>query len=505
MKFFATNVIHQLDHYTIEHEPISSIDLMERAADAIFQAFRNRFSTDRPIVVFAGQGNNGGDALALARLLLADGCRVITYLFNPNSAPKALSPDCEINRNRLLADYPNSLIEISSEFIKPELTTDSVLVDGLFGSGLTRPLAGGFAAVVQFINQSGCEVVSIDIPSGLMGEDNALADQSAIVRANLTLSLQFPKLSFFFAENKLYVGEWKILNIGLHPVAIENRESEFHFLKQECITSLLQKRSKFGHKGTFGHALIVAGSHGMAGAAMLCTKAALRSGAGLVTLHAPSSLYTIVQTAIPEAIFESDNSANSISELNNTDSYSAIAIGSGIGNQIDTALMLRKFLEENQKPCVLDADALNIIAQLKDMIQLIPKNSILTPHPKEFDRLFGESQNSYQRMIKAQNAAQENRVIIILKGAYTIIAMPNGELFFNSTGNSGMATGGSGDVLTGILGGLLAQGYSPENTAKIGVFLHGRAGDIALENQSEESMIAGDIIDSLGNAFKSAR
>lgn len=505
MKVFATSVIRQLDQYTIEHEPISSIDLMERAAQALFIAFKSRFSTNRPVCVFAGQGNNGGDALALSRLLLHRGYNVTTYLINPADEKHKLSPDCESNRKRLLVDFPNALTETGYEFVKPELTPETIIVDGLFGSGLSRPLAGDIAEVVQFINQSKCTVVSIDIPSGLMGEENKLTDQSIIVKANLTLSLQFPKLAFFFAENAPYVGEWKLLDIGLHPEAIKKTSTPLYYLEENDIAPLLIARPTFAHKGTFGHALIVSGSMGMAGASVLCAKAALRSGAGLVTVHGPSENRTIIQTAIPEAIFQPDYASDYITEVKSLETYNAVAIGPGIGKHFKTGNMLRNFLEHHQQPCVLDADALNIIAEQKEFLTLIPRNSILTPHPKEFERLFGATTSPYERMKKAEEAALEYGVIIVLKGAYTLIAIPNGKLFFNPTGNSGMATAGSGDVLTGIIVGLLAQGYSSEEAAKIGVFLHGRAGDLALKKESEESLIASDIVERLGEAFQSIK
>jgi NAD(P)H-hydrate epimerase len=326
-----------------------------------------------------------------------------------------------------------------------------------------------------------------------------------IVEAHLTLSLQFPKLAFLFVENSICVGEWKVLDIGLHPQAIEDTPSETYFLEEKDIKLLIKNRSKFGHKGTFGHAFIVAGSRGMAGASILSAKAALRSGAGLVTVHSCSANRNIVQTALPEAIFSTDESEDYITNVFESNLFDHIALGPGIGMMPDTEFMLESILKTLEKSCVLDADALNIISRKKELLQLIPQKSILTPHPKEFERMFGKCDSTYQRMKKALEAAHKMSVIIILKGAYTLIAMPDGTCFFNSTGNSGMATAGSGDVLTGILVSLMAQGYSSEDTAKIGVFLHGRAGNLALELQSEESLIASDIISQLGNEFKSIK
>lgn len=498
MKFFSTSQIRELDQYTIEHEPIASIELMERAAWALSYEFIEHFPKAKGVCIFAGQGNNGGDALALARMLLKSGYEVSSILIHSNS----ISADCEANKEHLISKFPNSLQELTSQFIAPEISADIIIVDGLFGSGLSRPITGIFAEAVEWINKSENIVVAIDIPSGLQGEENKLTDKAVIVKADFTFSLQFPKLAYMFVENEAYVGSWTVLDIGIHPEVIMQSSSNLYYIENDDIKSLLKKRSKFNHKGTFGHALLVVGSKGMAGASVLSSKAALRSGAGLVTVHGPESNRIIVQTAVSEVIFQSDSHSDFITEVVDIEKFEAIGIGSGIGTQPKTAEMLRNLLVQMTKPCILDADALNIIAQENDLLEIIPENSILTPHPKEFERIFGESNSSFDRIIKAQEAAMRYKLIIVLKGAHTLIAMPDATLYFNSTGNSGMATAGSGDVLTGILAGLLAQGFSPENAAKIGVFLHGLAGDLALKNESKESLIAGDIIDNIGNAYK---
>ena len=501
MKFFTTSQIRQLDEFTIGNEPIRSIDLMERAADALYLSFTENFPYQKPVCIVAGQGNNGGDALALARMLLLSGYPVKVVQVHNGS----MSPDCEKNRQRLLSAFPESLTELTNKFEAPQTTDDTIIIDGLFGSGLSRPLSGIYADAVQWINQSGFKVVSIDIPSGLSGEENILTENSVIVKASLTLSLQFPKLAFFMADNAPYVGNWKVIAIGIHPEAIATTTSNLFYLERDDIAKLLKARADFSNKGTYGHALIIAGAKGMAGASVLSSKAALRSGAGLVTVHGPSDNRIIVQTANPEVIFNSDTGNDLISNVEILDKYTSVAIGPGIGTHSDTAGMLEKFISELKKPCVFDADALNILSRHKELLKQIPRESILTPHPKEFDRLFGKSNSSYERLLKAREASVKNGFIIILKGAYTSITTSDGRQFFNSTGNSGMATAGSGDVLTGILVGLLAQGYTFEAAAKTGVYLHGLAGDLALTKQSKESLIAGDIIDYLGQSFRSIR
>jgi NAD(P)H-hydrate epimerase len=506
MKFFSTSQIRELDKFTIENEPITSIDLMERAADVLYEKYLSTFSYLKSVCIFAGPGNNGGDALALARMLLHTSLDVKVILVHTGK----LSVDCEINQKRLVEKYPDSLTELTSTFIAPEISPETIIVDGLFGSGLTRPLNSIFADAVKWMNQTACTVVSIDIPSGLQGEELPLTPKGEqdipIIKADYTFSFQFPKLAFLLPENGDFVGHWEVLDIGIHPQAIAETDSAFYYLEKSDIQSILKPRSSFSHKGTFGHALIVAGSRGMAGASVLSSKAALRSGAGLITVHGPKCNRIIVQTAVPEVIFQSDENKNTITQLPKTENFNAIAIGPGIGTNAETVKMLETFLKQKIKPCILDADALNIIGQNPHLLEFIPKNSILTPHPKEFERLLGEScRTSYNRMQKASEMAQKLGLIIILKGANTLIATPDGKLHFNSTGNSGMATAGSGDVLTGILAGLLAQGYTPEETAKIGVFIHGYAGDLALKSESEESLIARDIVCNLGETFRAIK
>lgn len=499
IKIFATDKIKELDQYTIQNEPISSIDLVERAATVFMHEFCRRYSKQIRIVIFAGQGNNGADALAIARLLIDEGYRVETYLFNPT---EHLSYDCELNKQRLLGMDKIEFTEVKDDFVPPTLGDRDVVIDGLFGSGLNRPLSGGFPALVNYINQSGATVVAIDIPSGLFGEDNRNNESESIIQANLTLTFSFPKLAFFLPENEPYVGEWKVLDISLDPYIVENTPTSYSLVEEEDMAAVFQPRSRFSHKGTFGHALLIAGSQGKMGAALLSARACLRSGAGLLTVHIPQRGEQIMQTAFPEAMLSFDPHPDYFTTVPDTSAYSAIGIGPGLGQHLESAVALERILQPTGKPVVLDADALNLIASNNDLLARIPPHSILTPHPKEFDRIAGESNNSYERLIKAQTFAIEHKLIVVLKGAYTAICTPLGNVYFNDSGNPGMATAGSGDVLTGIILGLLAQGMEPETAAVSGVFLHGTAGDLAAIYRSEESMVAGDIIEMLGKAFK---
>jgi NAD(P)H-hydrate epimerase len=471
---------------------------MERAATAIFRWFAFNISPQKRIFIFAGPGNNGGDGAALARMLIEIGYNVEVFVLKTDTP---FSPDLEVNILRLQKQAIASISYISDIHLVPIIPNDVVVVDALFGSGLTRPLEGVSAKLVESINISNAQVVAIDIPSGLFANENPFPNGNSVINANFTLSLQFPKLCFFFPENSCFVGKWFVLPIGLHPSAIIETPSPYQFLTSEFVSSLVRRRSTFGHKGTYGHCLIVAGSNGMIGAAVLSSKACIKAGAGLVTAHVPRIVYNIIQQSVPEVMVSVDDNDGFITSVLNSKKYSSIAIGPGLGMEERTKSALITFLRSYSKPLVIDADALNIIASNTDYINLIPSNSIITPHPGEFDRLFGKSDSGYKRLNVAIEMAQKYQIVILLKGAYSQVVCPNGNVYFNNTGNPGMATGGSGDVLTGIIVSLLAQGYFPIHAALIGAHLHGLAGDLATEKIGQESITASDIIDCIGEAF----
>ena len=501
MKIFTSTQIHELDRYTIEHEPIKSIDLMERAAKAITHAITEEWTTHTPVVVFAGPGNNGGDALAVARLLINEGYKVKTYLFNITNH---LSDDCVLNRQRLLdGKHAKDLIEVTAKFDPPELTADMLVVDGLFGSGLNKPLAGGFASLVKYINQSPAKVVSIDVPSGLMSEDNTYNVRANIIHAYLTLTLHERKLSFLFGDAQQFIGKLKVLDIRLSPEYIQKTEAQYHVLEENDIRSRLLHRDDFAHKGNMGNALIVAGSYGTAGAAVLATRACLRSGVGKVTAITPRKNYDIMQIAVPEAVLQMDHEETAFTEAVDTDGFDALGIGPGLGRQETTAIAMIAQIRRAQCPIVADADALNILASHRAWMQQLPKGIIMTPHPQELDRLTGSPANAdYERLHRTCELAKSLQAYIILKGHNSALCLPNGNVFFNPTGNSGMATAGSGDVLTGIITALLARGYHQQNACMVGMYLHGLAGDLAAKELGKESLVASDIIDHLPQAFQ---
>ena len=354
-------------------------------------------------------------------------------------------------------------------------------------------------------NSGDSPVVSIDIPSGLFGENNSTNIPRNIIRAELTLTFEFPKLSMLFAENEKFTGEVVIMEINLSQKAKQQIPSKYFLTQKNDIKGFIIKRNRFAHKGNFGKAFLVAGSFGMMGAAVLAAKACMRTGVGLLAVHGPESGYTIMQASIPEVIFKADKNPKITTLIGDTKDYTAVGLGPGIGTDPNTAWSIRMLLKDLHRPCVIDADGLNIIAGNKDLMMSVPTNSIMTPHPKEFDRLFGKSNNSYERLNKAIDFARKHSIIIVLKGANTAVCLPNGEVHFNSTGNPGMATAGSGDVLTGIILSLLAQNYTPEHTALLGVYLPGLAGDIALPNTSEQSMIASDLLDQIRRASRQLR
>lgn len=500
MKILPVEKIREADAYTIKNEPVSSVDLMERAAGKIFKWMKKRIKKDRNIYVFSGPGNNGGDGLVVARKLSKSNYNVKVYIVKFSDKT---SDDFKINLERLKKETQVTVEEISNENnIFPDINAGDIILDAIFGSGLTRAVKGIAGEVIDKINASSAVKIAVDTPSGLFADKPSLIDGNHIVHADYTLSFQFPKLAFFMPENDRFTGDWHILDIGLHPDYINSVQTENFFTLKEDVKPILKKRPKFSHKGTYGHALLIAGSYGKMGAAVLAAHGCLRSGAGLLHVHLPKSGYTIMQTALPEAMISLDRYENYFSQIPDLSQYNAIGIGPGLGKEHQSQMALKILIQEFKNPVVFDADALNILSENPTWLQFLPPGSILTPHPKEFERLAGKWGNGFERLEMQRNFSKKYNVYVVLKGAYTSVCTPDGKCYFNSTGNPGMATAGSGDVLTGIITGLLAQRYSPGQAAVLGVFLHGLAGDFAADKKGFEAMIAGDIVNNLGKAFK---
>ncbi len=505
MKILNAIQIKELDAATLQEQGVAELDLMERAAAQCTSFLITNYpDRERPVVVFSGPGNNGGDGLAISRQLLLHGYQdVRTFLFNTSGT---LSHACAENAERLReVCAADKFFEITSQFEAPECTERTLIVDALFGTGLNKPLAGGFAALAQFINGTGAEVVSIDIPSGLMCEDNSGNAAASIVRAAHTLTFHAPKLAFLLPDSAVFAGQVHLLDIGLSAEKTASLSSPFSLTESEEMRPLLRPRPAFGHKGTFGHALLVAGSRGMAGAAVLVAKACLRGGAGKVTVHTAGCNSDIIQSTVPCAILHADADSDAVTAALPAASYDSIGVGPGIGQGKRTAHALMDMLRQASAPLVLDADALNILASQRGWLSQVPPQSVLTPHPAEMRRLSPCNESAYCLLHEAMATARNHRVYVVLKGHFTAICTPEGAVHFNPTGNAGMATAGSGDVLTGLLTALLAQGYAPLDACRLGVFLHGLAGDLAAADLTEDCLTAEDIIAYLPKAFKKLR
>lgn len=497
MKILPIDKIREADAYTIKNEPIESIDLMERAALACYEWLRPFLKKNTKVKIVCGPGNNGGDGLAIARMLAEDEINVAVWILNFTDKRSA---DFKVNQERLYRIGSVDIIEISDVAKLPEIEDEVVIVDAIFGSGLSKPIKGFVAELIEKINASSAVCVAIDIPSGLNADDNT--KDAIIIKANYTLSFEFPKYAFFFAENHEYVGDWHVLPIGLHGGFVEEIDVKNYLTTALTAVDLIKERSKFSHKGNYGHALLIAGSNAKMGAAVLASKACLRSGVGLLTTHISFKGNHILQTAVPEAMLSLDRFENYISEVPELATYNAIGVGPGIGMEEQSHNAIKVLIQNAKVPLVFDADALNILAENKTWFGFLQPNAIITPHPKEFDRIAGSSDNDFDRLQLALDFAVKYQVIVVLKGAHTAVCSPQGNCYFNSTGNPGMATGGSGDVLTGVILGLLAQSYSALDACILAVFIHGLAGDLALKKRGHEALIAGDIIDYLGKAFK---
>ena len=497
MQIFDAAHIRAWDEYTIENEPIASIDLMERAAKACFEWLIANNYKNNSFSIYCSKGNNGGDGLALARMLSNTGHAVSVYILEFGYMG---TNDFQVNLARLHETEAN-ISYISTEENIRDVYENDIIIDALLGSGLNRPLEGLTATVVNHLNKSGNQIIAIDIPTGMFVDKSNTGN--IVIRATHTLTFQCYKLAFLMKENQEFIGQLHILNIGLHEHFLTTVTSTYILVDITLAGELLRPRKKFSHKGDYGHGALIAGSKGMMGAAALCAKAFMKSGAGKLTCHVVDSGSNILQIAVPEAMCKVEKGDDYLKSVGSLEKYDAVGVGPGLGQHDSHTSLLANIFKSNRKPMVIDADGLNTIAKSVELLDQVPSFSILTPHTREFDRLFGTLEADYDRIQTALAKAKEYNIIVVLKGAYTFIATPGGMGYFNSSGNPGMATGGTGDVLTGIITGLLCQEYPPEHAAILGVYLHGTAGDIAAGAFSQQSLIATDVIDKLGDAFKS--
>ena len=506
MKILSIEQIREADRYTIENEPIASIDLMERAAKALLPWLEQRLTKESKVRIFCGMGNNGGDGLALARLLCEKEIVPTVYLVRYSDQ---MSPDCETNYNRLKEAGKAPIVEVRSAEDFPKMEGGELVVDALFGTGLNRPLEGLAAELIDYLNQQPVYRLSIDIASGLLAD--APSPSKSVFHADYTLTFQVPKLAFFMPENDACVGSIEAFNIELHPDYMDKVETDYYVLLKPMAANLIHPRTRFSHKGDYGHALLIAGSEGKTGAALLSAKACMKTGAGLLTVLLPKSARTALLSTLPEAMayqmedLRDDRNEMRFEDFDRLQAFDAIGVGPGLGKSEVTARALKRLIQDAQVPMVMDADALNILAENPTWLSFLPQDTILTPHPKEFERLFGPTADSFERVKLQREMAMKYHVIIVYKGGYPTIALSDGTVFFNTGGNPGMATGGSGDVLTGMILSLLAQQYHPSKAALLGVYLHAAAGDLAAEEQGQEAMIASDLIDHIGKAYLSMK
>ena len=497
IKIFSAEQIREADAYTISHDSIKSIDLMERAATCCTEWISDSRLMADHFHIFCGTGNNGGDGLAIARLLYIKAKKVTAYIFDDE---QHYSPDFRFNFSLLKEIKSVDIIIIRSTNDFPAFMEKNVVIDALLGTGINRMTEGLHAELIKFINRTSHDTISIDTPSGLFA-DKTTEKTHAIIQASDTLTFQFPKRSFFIPENSIYTGRWHLLEIGLNQNFINETKTMNFLVEEKDIRSLRKKRTSFSHKGNFGHALIVAGSYGKIGAAVLSAKACIKTGAGLVTAAIPNCGTTIMQTAIPEVMVSTDESEKVVPQVRDFNLYSSIGIGPGIGKTEEASRVLKSLIQNYTFPIVLDADALNLLSENKTWLSFLPIGCILTPHLGEFSRLAGNWSDSFECHQLQLDFSKKYRCYVVLKGHYTCITCPDGSSYFNPTGNPGMATAGSGDVLTGMLTALLSMGYSPRDAAIFGVYLHGLAGDMAARKNSQESMIASDIIEHIGIAY----
>ncbi|MCM1484110.1 MAG: NAD(P)H-hydrate dehydratase [Muribaculaceae bacterium] len=501
MKIFTIDDIRSIERLTAETQAIGEYDLVLRMAEGASGEIVSRWRPSRRTVVFAGPGNNGADALAVTRLLMDQGFRPSVYLFNISG--HKINDVCKRLRDELLAAYPDTdFTEVVEFFRMPELTDQTLVIDGLFGSGLREPLEGGFQVLVRNINESGAAVVSLDVPSGMFPDWNPHSISRNIIHARLTLAAQFPHPAFFFKENHILTGEWKLIDIGLSAEAIHRTGTRYHLVEFAEVKRLLRPRDKFASKADYGHVALMAGSMGMTGAAIMAAEGAIRAGAGKVTVHGPKCGCQVAQTRLPEAMYDCDNGADVITDMAPDRKYDALAIGPGIGTAPATIDALERLLMTASQPLILDADALNCISRRPTLLNHIPQLSIITPHAGEFDRLFGKHASEESRLHKAVEMSRHYNLLIVLKGHYTALVRPDGKIYFNSSGTPALATPGSGDVLTGIIAGLMSQHYKPEVSALIGVYIHGLAGEIAARTHGQYGVMASDISASVGMAIK---
>ncbi|MBA4348461.1 MAG: bifunctional ADP-dependent NAD(P)H-hydrate dehydratase/NAD(P)H-hydrate epimerase [Thermodesulfovibrio sp.] len=515
MKVVTSDEMREIDRVTIEKYGIPGPVLMERSGLAVALRVKELYSSKK-VVVLCGSGNNGGDGLVAARNLHNMGFRVNILIFAPKDA---LSPDCK-------AQYEIAKkIGVPVEFRKGINRRDihgSVVIDAVFGTGLSRIVTGEIAKIFTLLNNSDTHVISVDIPSGISSDTGKILGQA--IKADFTITFGLPKRGHYLYPGAEYTGKLFVEDIGFPDGLLSSNKIKVDLIEKEFITGLIPQRPKYSHKGDYGHVLVVAGSKGKTGAALMTAKACMRSGAGLVTIGVPESLMNVFQRRVTEEMtlpLPDDGrgmlSANSINTILDFASKKAdvVAVGPGIGVSSDTEKIVVELVKKSPLPIVIDADGINCLKGRRSVLKNAKSPVILTPHPGEMARLLSQKSGdrSQKSEVELRKEIEQDRInmavsfakgtgtYVVLKGVPTIVSVPEGNAYINTTGNPGMATAGSGDVLTGIIASLMGQGLNPVDASILGVYLHGLAGDIAAKKKGEHSLIASDIINSLPAAF----
>lgn len=497
MKILSAKHLKEADKLTVEKQGITSNDLMERAASMVFEEIHKRLQDAKiPIKIFCGIGNNGGDGLVIGRLLIEAGYDVTIYVVNYSDQR---SQDFLVNYDRVKNLTNKWPVLLKSEEDFPEINYGDFVVDAIFGVGLNRPLVDWVANLVKHINAAEAFVLSVDMPSGLMA-DAPNETTNNIIKASYTITFQSPKMSFYMPDTAGFVGDLQIIDIALDREYLQNAPAAAQLISKPEAKALYRPRNRFTHKGTYGHALIIGGSYGKIGSVCLTATAALRAGAGMVTIFAPKCGYDILQTALPEAMVITDQNIELISKIEFDIDPDVIGFGVGVGTNSQTVEAFQDLLKNYKKPMVIDADGLNILSKNEELLKLLPESSILTPHPKELERLIGPWKNDFEKLEKVKEFTKKYKIILVIKGTYTFTVTQE-DIYINTSGNPGMATAGSGDVLTGVITALVGQGYEPLQATILGVYLHGKAGDLAAAKFSYEGVIAGDIAKNTGAAI----
>jgi NAD(P)H-hydrate epimerase len=492
MKIFTVDKIRKADEYTIRHEPIGSLYLMERASMQLANWILAHYSKKYELLFLLGKGNNAGDGLALCRILENYGYHCTVFLALGEQGTKDFEQNLDRLPNQVQVLHATAFQELLMLAKKSQYT---LWIDGLIGTGLSRPVKGKLAEILSEVNKQVGDKLAIDIPSGLFADryTNGISFKAAT-----TLSFQFPKLAFMMPENHLSVGKWIILPIGLHEKYIESENTSYFLTEGVVFPSV----NEFAHKGTRGRCTIIAGGYGRMGAAVLAAQACLKSGIGLLSVQACHHCVEVIQNAVPEVLIKVDQYEYALGDYLAYGDQQVLAFGPAVGFADKTKLLFETILDNYKGQLILDADAITMLSENKALLNKLSVGTILTPHIGEFDRLVGSQENNFDRINALRAFAKKYKCIVLLKGRYSAISDTNGTVHFNSTGNHGMAKGGSGDVLTGIIAALFPAFKDPLKATIAAVYMHGLAGDMAASKLGAMGMNATDLIENLHRAQK---